>query len=342
MTARFCALAVLVLLLALAPSATPATSAECSGGSACAAVLGLRGGGLMPYYRNYPLGTTLPDIKRAIVVIHGNGRDVASYFGTLVSATRTAGLSRETLIIAPYFQGTSDPKPPEGQLAWKDGWKEGSLSIDRGPLVPPHYSFEVVDQFVTGLGVKSLYPNLREIVVTGNSAGGQFTQRFAATSPFEPPAGIRLRYVVLNPSSYMYLNGYRKIDGRFRGLDELQRLKCQGWDNYRYGLDKRDGYVGRFSASEVRKQFRARLVTYLLGELDTGSHDLDQGCEANLQGANRLVRGKRFYEFMNKYYAPHKHALQIVAGAGHGAGEMYSKPEARSALFPPLPLGSRR
>jgi hypothetical protein len=342
MAGRLTALAALVLGLALAPSATPALPSECTGGSSCAAVTTLRGGGLMPYYRNYPLGTALPEIKRAVIVIHGNGRDVASYFSTMVSTTRSAGLSRETLIIAPYFQDNNNPPPPEGQLAWKDGWKEGSLSVDRGPLVPQHYSFEVVDQFLTTLAVKTLYPNLRDIVVTGNSAGGQFTQRFAATSPWVPPPGLPLRYVVTNPGSYMYLNGYRKIDGRFRGLDEFQRAKCQGWDNYRYGLDKRDGYVGRPSKSEVKAQYRARLVTYLLGENDTGHHDLDDSCEANLQGGNRLVRGKRFFEFMNKYYAPHKHVLQLVPGAGHGAGEVYSKPEARTVLFPPLPVGNRR
>lgn len=342
MARRLSPLVALVVLLALSPAASPARSAECTSGStACFALLALRNGGLMPYYRNYPLGTTLPDIKRAIVVIHGHGRDVASYFTTLVGTTRTAGLSRETLIVAPHFQ-PPNPTPPDGQLAWRDGWEEGALSTDRGPLVPRRSSFEVIDQFVTVLGLKSTYPNLREIVVTGNSAGGQFTQRYAATSPLGPPAGIRLRYVVTNPGSYMYLNGYRKIDGRFRGLNEFQRLKCRGWDNYRYGLDKRDGYAGRFSANEVRTQYRARLVTYLLGENDTKHEDLDQGCEANLQGGNRLVRGKRFFEFMNKYYAPHKHAFQLVPGAGHGAGDIFMKPEARSVLFPPLPLGNRR
>ena len=69
---------------------------------------------------------------------------------------------------------------------------------------------------------------------------------------------------------------------------------------------------------------------------------VDDSCEANLQGPNRLVRGKRFFEFMNKYYLPHAHVLQLVPGAGHGAGEMYSKPEARGVLFPALPLGNKR
>ena len=41
-------------------------------------------------------------------------------------------------------------------------------------------SFEVIDHIVDELFDPALYPNLTRIVFTGHSAGGQFTQRYAA------------------------------------------------------------------------------------------------------------------------------------------------------------------
>jgi hypothetical protein len=115
-------------------------------------------------------------------------------------------------------------------------------------------------------------------------------------------------------------------------------VTCRRWNHYRYGLRGRTGYVGLLSATQVRTEYPARRVTYLLGEADTGSQDLDQGCEANFQGRNRLRRGQLHFRFMNEFFPANRHKLRTVPGVGHTASGMYESPVGREVLFPPLPI----
>lgn len=328
---------VLVILGFLSPAAAP-TFPQCPN------ALQLRGGGSVQYCSNVVLdGTVRPAVRRIVVVVHGNARNAAGAYGSVVSAAQTSGVWSETVVIAPHFQPPSAEAKAAGQLAWGDGWKEGGRSSDENsPLLPRRSSFEVVDVLLASLAMRVSFPNLREIVLAGHSAGGQFAQRHAALSSFTPPSVLHLRYVAANAGSYMYLNGKRWINGAFRGLDELMRLRCQGWDNYKYGLDKRDGYVGQSSASKVRLQFPPRLVTYLLGEDDTvRDGELDTGCEADLQGKHRLRRGELFFRFMNRFHSGHRHQLVRVPKVDHDASDMYTSLEGRGVLFGPLPAVRR-
>src|SRR5262249_51528255 len=56
---------------------------------------------------------------------------------------------------------------------------------------------------------REAFPNLKLIVVTGHSAGGQFTHRYAAATHVEKQIRIPMRYVVANPSTYLYLDETR-------------------------------------------------------------------------------------------------------------------------------------
>jgi hypothetical protein len=83
--------------------------------------------GLVRYYRNHALGAPPSGIKRAIVVVHGNGR-TPGQLRTIVEAARSEGKLGETIIVAPWFEefatlpaGTSAGVP----LCWDDQWKWG-------------------------------------------------------------------------------------------------------------------------------------------------------------------------------------------------------------------------
>lgn len=306
---------------------------QCTSGSpgVCAAVLGLRGGGLMPYYRNLALEGQHLGIRRAVVVVHGKSRNAPDYFSYIVQAAREH--LGETIVIAPHFKEEASA----GQLAWGgDGWKQGGLST----VEPPRSSFDIIDQFLSNLSDKNRFPNLRTIVVTGNSAGGQFVQRYAATNRLEPQlSALQVRYVVSNPGSYMYLNDRRWINGDFEKPDYWARhFGCRRWNHYRYGVRERDGYVGLVSTDEIRAQYPARDVTYLVGEKDTENGDLDDGCQANYQGRTRVRRGKLFFDFMNTFFPGHRHKFRMVAGVDHSASRIYMSPEAQEVLFPILPF----
>ncbi|HEV8308278.1 MAG TPA: alpha/beta hydrolase [Methylomirabilota bacterium] len=306
------------------------------GGDACLANLALGNGARLSYYRTFPLqplpGTTYAGIKRAVIVIHGLSRNAPGYFSYVVQSAIVAGKLNETIVMAPYFRpAASDARV----LYWKgDGWREGELSNDPGGGAPRMTSFHVIDVLLAMLNHQALFPDLDAIVIAGHSAGGQFTQRYAATSPAASYfAGSRFRFVVSNPSSYMYLGPERWISDRFRIPPLEVRLLCGGWDRYKYGLGGRDGYVGQLHASAIRQQYRVRDVIYLIGQADTGNAELDRGCEANLQGRHRYRRGVIFKDFMQTFYPGNGHRLLIVPGVGHDANQMFNSAPGRSALF---------
>ena len=74
------------------------------------------------------------------------------------------------------------------------------------------------------------------VVVFGNSAGGQFVNRYAAVGrgpDVLAARGLRVRFVVANPSTYLYF-------GRERPVAVPDAAHVNDW---RYGFDHAPGYV---------------------------------------------------------------------------------------------------
>ena len=75
-------------------------------------------------------------------------------------------------------------------------------------------SYEAVDGVLGQLGNVNHFPNLTKVVVTGHSAGGQYTHRFAAGSRAEDLLPhLQFRYIVANPSTFLYLGPERRVEG---------------------------------------------------------------------------------------------------------------------------------
>ena len=79
-----------------------------------------------------------------------------------------------------------------------------------------------MDRLLAALDDKARFPALKEIVVAGHSAGGQYVQ---------PTLSALVRYLVANPSSYLYLEPWRPVNGNPAEL-------CPGFNKYKYGLDE--------------------------------------------------------------------------------------------------------
>ena len=60
-----------------------------------------------------------------------------------------------------------------------------------------------------------IFPNLKTVVVVGHSAGGQFVNRYAAGGAGCPNPLVEVRYVIMNPSSYLYVDDLGPIVDRF-------------------------------------------------------------------------------------------------------------------------------
>lgn len=295
------------------------------------------GGYKFPYYRNYDINKINPQVKRAIIVIHGTGRNAEGYFDSVMAAATLAEKNSETIIIAPSFRVEGEDST-SGMIYWPDnsGWKIGHKSSSE--LSIRKSSFDIVDSFVNEFNDKTRFPNLQKIVVTGHSAGGQFTNRYAAGNRVDKSGNIPMKYVIANPSSYLYFNSGRMISGDYQSSSfylYLFKSQCPDYNKYKYGLDNRNEYMNRVSSSVLRSQYLNRKVTYLLGSEDTSyfDEDLDKSCEGELQGFNRKERGENYFKYINIKLFGNKHKKVIVPGAEHSAGEMYKSPEGVSALF---------
>jgi pimeloyl-ACP methyl ester carboxylesterase len=298
-------------------------------------------------YRSFPLNEKNESVRSALVVIHGAGRNADSYFASATAAALLAGAQETSLLISPRFAsksgGSCDDKLDAGEISWLCGdgedWRGGGAAEGISSV----NTFDLIDDLLRKLARRDVFPNLRVIVVTGHSAGGQFVARYAATSRAENQLGVPVHYIVANPSSYLYLDSARLAPGatcaekggctgEFRHFSEGRN--CTTFNQWRYGLEKRNGAAASVSDEDLRRQLTSRDVTYLLGEFDTlPVYGFDGSCPAMAQGPSRLARGITYWNYLrSKYSAQHK--LVVVPACGHNGRCMYTADIALPLLFP--------
>jgi hypothetical protein len=309
----------------LASTALPASCGNSSNG--CSSLVRLQGGAKILVYRNFPFAGS-SSVRSALVVVHGSGRNPVSTFTGMMHSVGLAGASQSTMVLAPQFKTSADG-PASGEGTWTDdGWKEGAGAVQPKGLS----SFTVMDELITTLADRSRFPNLTRITVVGHSAGGQFTQRYAAfgLAP-NRVSGVAINYVVANPSSYVYLDSTRP-DNAGAGFSK-PATSCAGYNNYKYGLQGRSGYVGQLTDQQVIANYTSRRITYLQGGSDTLDEELDMDCGAMLEGRNRLKRGTSYFAHMRSSYPNAPQNRVVVPSIGHDHYDLFDSPLARSALF---------
>jgi hypothetical protein len=124
-------------------------------------------------YRTYSLETHNDAITRVLVVVHGAGRDADNYFRNALAAAFLAGALDDTLVVAPRMASTAanchDAMAPY-EISWNcNSWRSGGPAVSN----PDVTSFDFLDEVLRKVANKNIFPNLKQIVVTGHSAGGQ-------------------------------------------------------------------------------------------------------------------------------------------------------------------------
>ena len=278
-------------------------------------------------YRTHSLEKKNPRIRRALLVIHGAGRNSDAYFRSGAAAAFLAGALDDTIVISLRFassDGKSCKDPlSEGEINWRcsggDTWRSGAAAVTDEKIT----SYDVTDELLRKLARKSVFPNLKIIVVSGHSAGGQYVSRYAMASTVHEQLGVPVSYVVSNPSSYAYLDETRP-----------SAPSCEGYDKWPYGMIDRKGYAAQLSDDQLKKQIVTRPVVYLLGELDTlPIAGFDSTCPAMAQGPSRLERGKSYAEYINGRYGAH-HTVTQIPLCGHNARCIFTADPALAILFP--------
>src|SRR5438093_1848441 len=210
--------AVGVLVLCSAADRTPlaaAAGAPCvTATAACTEWVRLAGGPARSMiYRTYSLDAPNDGIRRAFIMVHGTNRNADHYFTTATTAAFIGGALADTVVISPRIAsgaGSCTDKLDANEVSWSctgDSWRSGGTSASNPDLT----SFDFVDQILRKLANKSIFPNLRAIVVAGHSAGGQFVARYQMANRVHDTLGVPISYVVANPSSYAWPDATRPL-----------------------------------------------------------------------------------------------------------------------------------
>jgi pimeloyl-ACP methyl ester carboxylesterase len=324
---RFLAL----FLIAGAAWAAPCATTD----SACTEWITLGGGpSRLLVYRSYPLSSRNENIRRALLVVHGGGRDADNEFRTALAAAFLAGSLDDTVLVSPRFASNTGANVQTGcadtlaanELSWvcdvqqPDSWRVGGGAIGNNKIT----SYDAVDEILRKVARKEVFPNLKSIVVAGHSAGGMFVTRYEMTNQVHDKLGVAVSYVVSNPNIYAYPDTQRPADTQ----------NCAGFNKWPYGLDDRVGYSARLTVDQLRKQLAARPTTYLLGDLDTlAAPNWDASCSASAQGPTRLDRGLAFGKYVNEKYGA-QHKTVVVRFCGHNSRCMFTAEPALPLLFP--------
>nr|WP_260400249.1 alpha/beta hydrolase [Paraburkholderia bannensis] len=309
-----------------------------------------RGRGTVPLYTSSGWNAPRNDATRAVILLHGRLRNADAYFALAQRArdgAHAAGnrAAQDTLLLVPQFLADADidaHRLPPSTLRWDwTNWMGGDDAHGPAPLS----SFDVVDALLAALADTVRFPVLREVVIAGHSGGAQVVQRYAVLAAGETALaarGVALRYVIANPSSYVYFDAQRP-DGA-GGFAPLDAARCPGFNRWKYGLDALPPYARAMQTNNtatldpraLEAQYARRHVILLLGERDCDpAHPaLDRSCEAMTQGAHRLARGRAWAQYMRARH-PHAstHTTHEIAGAGHDADAIFGSPAGREALF---------
>lgn len=199
----------------------------------------LNDGSTMPYYGSADIQAHVPSkAELAVFSFHGAMRNAIDYFcsGDRIVDDSPRVKKENVILLTLKFQYEHDDPDPDGlwwngSKPWGD-WKGGATVDPRSgnPASRPtaHSSFGVIDAFIVWLQDKNLFPNMKEILLFGHSAGGQLVQRYSLLTVLPPPTpsptlweklkskvrgdsphSVDVRYVIANPSSYAYLDRHR-------------------------------------------------------------------------------------------------------------------------------------
>jgi len=293
-----------------------------------------QGSAALPVYADHPLDQPAPDVVRVFIVIHGTLRNADTYYASGRQVVEKAGAAGSgTMVVAPQFLTRADTRAfslPASTLAWtQEGWKGGEPARQPGPVS----SFAALDALLAHFADRGLYPSLTTVVVIGHSAGAQLLQRYVVAG-HEGDAlargGVAVRYVVANPSSYLYFDDERP------NADAVAGGICPRATQWKYGLKSAPPYVASQDGRELETRYVARHVVYLLGQADTNpyTHFIDRSCAAMAQGPYRLARGLAYFDYLKKRH-PDDLAQQVVEvpGVGHDGLGMFTSACGLAVLF---------
>ena len=276
-----------------------------------------------------------------IIYIHGARRNGLDYYDWGEAAVKAANKDGETLLISPQFTSLKDldeHNHDATHLFWaNNNWRVGdeSVSSKKRKLADSFSSFSLVDSIIARVCNPKLFPKLKKVIVIGHSAGGQFVQRYAGMAPIL--RGYPFRFIVMNPSSYLYFDDRRPIKtADILTFSRRDTTGCSDFNDYPKGFEKLNPYATKVGATTIQQQFLERDIVFILGgsDMDMNDPSMDKTCSGNIQGRFRLERGLFYYEYLQLFSKKGKiHQIEIVPKVAHSGEKMINNVITRKYLF---------
>ncbi len=284
----------------------------------------------IPVYASADWTHAQPDITRAVIIFHGLLRNADSYFNAGLAARTAAGAAGATsLVLAPQFLAEVDIPahnlPPRTLGFGVDRWAGGEPAMTPAPIS----GFDAVDAILARLADRTLFPKLDTVVLAGFSAGAQIVQRYAVVGQGEDAlthAGITTRYVVSDPSSYLYFTPERPV----------QVSGCKAVNAWRYGFGANVPPYVQGTPASLETRYAKRRVIYLMGMSDTDPNHpvLDKSCAGEAQGPQRFARGHAYFSMLQaRHGAALNQTLIDVPDIAHEGAKMFNSTCGLGALF---------
>ena len=205
-----------------------------------------------------------------------------------------------------------------GTTQWTGGDLSGSTNQNPRPYSLS--SFSVIDSMIQSLITN--YNNLEDLVLIGNSAGGQFVNRYLGGTTLNGQG--KVRYVVCAPSHYLYFNEKRSLNNFETPIVWGEPEGCSEYNNYRYGLENLNDYMSQSSLDSIRSRYFRKKVDYLVGELDYGGTTY---CESSVQGQTRVQRALVYYQHLLDFFSQSitsNHKISLISGVSHSANGLFN------------------
>jgi len=304
-------------------------------------------------YSTHSLDAPNSAVTRALIMVHGAGRNADHYFATATAAGFLAGALDNTVIISPRLIAAPDTAHTN-EVVWPNGsnsWRSGGIS----PSNPTLTSFDFIDELVRKLADKRTFPNLTKIVVAGHSAGGQVVTRYEMANKVHDTKGVSITYVVANPSSYAWPAAVRPVptgDADLAGADRealgadgeklhtnftfgaFDAAKLPTYNRWPAGLEGRVGYAAPMTDAQLLKQLAQRPTTYLFGQVDVlPLGGFDASPTAMAQGPTRRARGEAFFKYITETLHANATAI-IVPECGHNDRCIFTTDIVLPVIFP--------
>ncbi|MES2390247.1 MAG: alpha/beta hydrolase [Acidobacteriota bacterium] len=356
--------AVLLVLGVVGAACTRADDTDSSKGPVKAvadhkmAVVTAKGRGDLPLYvsvdgKAVDLSKPQPDVVRALLIFHGKLRNADVYNESGLRAIAHAGAAgKGTLLMTPQFLAQVDVdqyRLAPATLRWSpEGWMGGEDALNAAVS-----SFDAIDAMLARLGDRKMFPNLKVVVLAGHSGGAQVVQRYAVVGRGGDALvklGVHVRYVIANPSSYVYFSPERPVlnaVGEFRFAVPAKSCYAK-YDKWKYGVNEPPPYVAGEDFGRLEQRYVHRDVRYLLGteDVDPQHPALDKTCSGEVEGPYRFYRGKAFFTYMEGRHPELKDAgasqqLWFVPGVEHDGDKMLNSACGMAALFDGGVCGTR-